>query len=156
MHCIQTSRNIRIKFQLAILYAIPLLLFVALPFLPETPRWLLLQGEEDSARRSLTRLRPSSFTASQIDEELAIIQEAIRIERKIASSVVWKDIWKGADLVRIRLLYYMASSDLLTEEDAVELCVRDFPSIMWYKFCYCMCVIELYLVHPYLMLAFLI
>jgi len=91
------------QIQLAILYAIPLLLFVALPFLPETPRWLLLQGEEDSARRSLTRLRPSSFTASQIDEELAIIQEAIRIERKIASSVVWKDIWKGADLRRTLL-----------------------------------------------------
>ncbi len=97
----------------------------------------------------------SSFTAFQIDEELAIIQEAIRIERKIASSVVWKDIWKGADLVRIRLLYYMAFSDILTEEDAVELCVRDFPSVMWYKFCYCMCVIELYLVPSFLMLAVL-
>ncbi len=52
--------------------ALPAGLFlVGLAFLPESPRWLVLQGLSDAARISIRRLRGA---AADIDKELGVIQ----------------------------------------------------------------------------------
>ena len=96
------------QIQLAILYVVPLWLAVVVWFLPESPRWLAVKGRDDEARMSLVRLRPSSTTEGQIHAEMREIQDAIAVEREIASTVVWKDIWRGPDRVRypLRLCYH--------------------------------------------------
>lgn len=51
--------------------AVPgLLLLAGLVFLPESPRWLVLNGSSDEARKSLERLRP---TGADVEGELAEI-----------------------------------------------------------------------------------
>ena len=49
------------RIPLACLYIVPALLFVALFFVPESPRWLLHCGREREARRSLEALRGRVF-----------------------------------------------------------------------------------------------
>lgn len=49
------------RIPLACLYIVPTLLFVALFFVPESPRWLLHRGREDAARKALEQLRGSSY-----------------------------------------------------------------------------------------------
>ncbi|KLO16566.1 MFS transporter [Schizopora paradoxa] len=89
--------------QLAILYAVPLFLFFVVPFLPESPRWCVVQGDAIQARNCLRRLRPTDSSPESFDSEITTIQEAVDLERKVASTVVWKDIWRGADLRRTLL-----------------------------------------------------
>lgn len=94
------------QIQLAILYAVPLFLFIVVPFLPESPRWCVVQGDVAQARSSLRRLRPAASTPEFLDGEIEIIQDAVDMERRLASTVVWKDIWRGADLVRTSILKF--------------------------------------------------
>lgn len=102
------------QIQLAILYAVPVWLAIVVWFLPESVRWLCLHGRDADARKSLVRLRPKSTTPDDIDGELATIQEAIKMERAIASTVVWKDIWRGSDLVCSGLCQVKYSPDRIS------------------------------------------
>jgi len=97
------------QIQLAILYAVPLFLFVVVPFIPESPRWCVVQGKVEQARNCLQRLRPAASTSESLDAEILTIQEAVDLERKIASTVVWKDMWRGADLRRTLLSFACAT-----------------------------------------------
>lgn len=49
------------RIPLACLYIVPALLFIALFFVPESPRWLLHRGKEQAARKALEQLRGSSY-----------------------------------------------------------------------------------------------
>ncbi|OQU93778.1 hypothetical protein CLAIMM_00250 [Cladophialophora immunda] len=51
------------------LYAIPVIIFGSLPFLPESPRWLLLHGKNEQALKSITWMRNGAY------DELALRQE---------------------------------------------------------------------------------
>lgn len=64
---------------------------VCLFFIPESPRWLILQGRYEDGHKSLTWLRP---TGSDIDKEVADIREAIDRERETTSGVSFLDMFK--------------------------------------------------------------
>lgn len=49
------------RIPLACLYVVPALLFVALFYVPESPRWLLHRGNKEAARKALEQLRGSSY-----------------------------------------------------------------------------------------------
>ncbi|KAJ5168851.1 uncharacterized protein N7482_004445 [Penicillium canariense] len=49
------------RIPLACLYIVPTLLFLALFFVPESPRWLLHRGKEQAARKALEQLRGASY-----------------------------------------------------------------------------------------------
>lgn len=74
---------------LAIIYAVPAIIFVGLFFIPESPRYLVSKGKFEQARKGLVWLRP---TGSNIDEELRSIEEAARLEREMSESVGWLDL----------------------------------------------------------------
>lgn len=49
------------RIPLSCLYIVPALLFIALFFVPESPRWLLHRGKEQAARKALEKLRGKSY-----------------------------------------------------------------------------------------------
>ncbi|XXG95281.1 hypothetical protein Hte_001542 [Hypoxylon texense] len=98
------------RFSLAVIL-IPCFIFgVGLPFLPETPRWLIEHDHHDEARKSLYWLREGSFTAEQIDAELSRIQEDVEQHR--ARNASWVVLFTDRNLFnrlwRASLLQFMA------------------------------------------------
>ncbi|XP_028825202.1 solute carrier family 2, facilitated glucose transporter member 12 isoform X2 [Denticeps clupeoides] len=73
---------------------------VAMHFLPQSPRFLLLRGREKEARAVLTRLRGPSPGAAAVDEELRAIQAALNAERQHG----FLDLFRCHDNMRQRLL----------------------------------------------------
>ncbi|KAI1357448.1 general substrate transporter [Xylaria arbuscula] len=97
------------RFSLAI-NLIPSFIFsVGLPFLPETPRWLIEHGYHDKALESLYWLREGSFTNEQIHAELARIRDDVE-EYKGCTS--WLTLFRDPSLFsrlwRASLLQFMA------------------------------------------------
>jgi hypothetical protein len=74
------------------IYIVPVVIFVALWFIPESPRWLILQGRYEDGLKSLNWLRPDG---ADIDAELAEIRQAIDIEKTLASGVGMLDMFKN-------------------------------------------------------------
>ncbi|KAK2770679.1 hypothetical protein FQN53_005390 [Emmonsiellopsis sp. PD_33] len=92
---------------LATIFALPLFLGVLTIFVPESPRWLLVQGREEEARRALQRLRGNSLKAEFFEEELVEMTRGIEREKEIAgdgSSVdSFLDMFRGTNLRRTLL-----------------------------------------------------
>ena len=85
--------------QLCILYAVPVWLAISVWFLPESPRWLMIKHRDRDAENALIKLRPRSVPKEAIALELSEIADALEAERRMASEVIWTDIWRGRDLV---------------------------------------------------------
>ncbi|OIW24738.1 general substrate transporter [Coniochaeta ligniaria NRRL 30616] len=98
------------RFSIAV-QLIPAFVFaVGLPFLPETPRWLVEHGQIERARRSLSYFREGRFTHEETEAELADIQQSVA-EFK-ASGLDWLCLFRErplfARLWRAALLQFMA------------------------------------------------
>ncbi|KAI1757969.1 general substrate transporter [Xylaria castorea] len=98
------------RFSLAI-NLIPSLIFgVGLPFLPETPRWLIEHGHLEKALVSLHWLREESFTNEQIHLELSSIHDDVEEYRDSGAS--WLSLFRDPNLFsrlwRASLLQFMA------------------------------------------------
>ena len=77
---------------LGIIYIIPAVLSVGLLFIPESPRWYILQNKTDKARKALTWLRPYP---DLIDGEIQEISAAIEAERALANSADMLDMFRN-------------------------------------------------------------
>ncbi|KAL1869978.1 hypothetical protein VTK73DRAFT_2899 [Phialemonium thermophilum] len=73
----------RLSYQIPLfaLFLVPTLWFVIAFLIPESPRWLILKGRPDDARKHLRRLRGSSFPADFIEAEIACIEQAVEAEK---------------------------------------------------------------------------
>jgi hypothetical protein len=83
------------RFPIAFQLVFSIILFLTVPWLPESPRWLLAHGYEDEAVNVLIALEGDGTTAEDsviIDQKVEIL-EAVRLERETAPSL--KDIFRG-------------------------------------------------------------
>lgn len=76
------------------------LIAVLVPFVPESPRWLVLKGRTQAAMRALEKIRPKSdvdsgATAAEINAIEQLIEESRALE-----SGTWLDLFRGNHLTR--------------------------------------------------------
>ncbi|CZR40695.1 uncharacterized protein FPRO_10283 [Fusarium proliferatum ET1] len=83
-------------------WAFPGILALGLPFLPESPYWLVMKQQHDKARQALQRLSPSG---EDIDARLDQVQQTVYRERELANGdVSILDCFRGTNMRRTRII----------------------------------------------------
>jgi len=77
---------------LGMIYIVPLFLAVALFFIPESPRWLILTGKFEEGQKALAWLRP---VGAPVLDEAAEIRRAIEVEKEMGAGVSFADMFKN-------------------------------------------------------------
>jgi hypothetical protein len=77
---------------LGLIYLVPSVLIVSMFFIPESPRWLILQGRYDEGVESLRWLRPKG---SDVEAEAFEIRAAIEREKELSSGIGPLDMIKN-------------------------------------------------------------
>lgn len=97
---------------LASLFAIPAGLSILMFFIPESPRFLLMHGKAEQARKSLETLRGNSFNEHPelLEEEFVEMQQGIEREKELSSASPVLDMLKGTDRRRTFLCWAVVLS----------------------------------------------
>ncbi|CAD6447943.1 414d9e05-c0bc-4c03-9128-550565af3f5a [Sclerotinia trifoliorum] len=69
---------------------VPIIICILLPFIPETPRWYIRNGNIEGARKSLLLVRD---TEQEVEDELLQIREALEYEKEQNSTGSYKALW---------------------------------------------------------------
>lgn len=77
---------------LGLIYIFPAIILCTLFFVPESPRWLILQGRFEDGQKALEWLRPKGHDSFA---EASEIQNAINREKEMSSGVGWLDMFKN-------------------------------------------------------------
>jgi len=92
----------------AILGIFPMLLLIGMPFLPETPRYLISKGLDEEASRSLQWLRGATSPA-QVKAELKQIVDSYSVDKEESSRL--KDLFVPSSLkptlIALALIFFM-------------------------------------------------
>ncbi|KAK0654901.1 general substrate transporter [Cercophora newfieldiana] len=87
-------------------WVFPFVLAVGLPFMPESPYYLVMKGEHEKARRALQRL-----SGEGVEARLVEIQKTVEAERALASEKpTFAECFRGTNLRRTRIIlicFYM-------------------------------------------------
>ncbi|KAI4592793.1 hypothetical protein KJ359_010426 [Pestalotiopsis sp. 9143b] len=98
------------RFSIAVVLVPCLIFAVGLPFLPETPRWLVDHGHYHRAQWSLHWFREGSYTDDEVKAEFDKIQVSVQEHR--ASERTWLSLFAERDLFdrlwRASLLQFMS------------------------------------------------
>ena len=92
----------RLAWQIPILCQIPLALILGVGVLmfPESPRWLLVNGKEEAARRSFARFYNLDSLDPEITRQVREVQYYIELEKANESTSGWTEIFHSKDRTR--------------------------------------------------------
>ncbi|KAH0613671.1 uncharacterized protein H6S33_005557 [Morchella sextelata] len=90
------------RIPIGLLLILPILIIPGLPFLPESPRWLMKKGREEDARKSLTLLHKDDVDFS-VESEIAFLKATITEQEELNKSSTWADCFRGTNLRRTLL-----------------------------------------------------
>ena len=85
---------------LGVFYIIPAILIVTLPFIPETPRWLVEHNKPEQARKALTRLRHKDTSPQLLEAELQEIVTSFEVETSMTGNIALLDLFRKTNLRR--------------------------------------------------------
>lgn len=91
----QISGNAAWQIPYGLYYIVPTIIASLIWTLPESPRWLLMKGHDEQARRSLKHFRQEHDTV--VEAELELIRQALAKEEDRGR---WTDLVKGVNLKR--------------------------------------------------------
>ncbi|KAI5861966.1 MFS transporter [Durotheca rogersii] len=92
------------RIPLAVFFAAPTVQSVALFFFPESPRWLMIHGDEKRAEASLRALRNSSIDEGEFQAEFNEIRASTAEQiSQHAGKQLWIEMWKGTERRRTLL-----------------------------------------------------
>lgn len=77
---------------LGLIYVFPFIIICSIWFIPESPRWLILQGRFDEGVKALEWLRPKAHDSHA---EASAILAAIEKEKETASGIGWLDMFSN-------------------------------------------------------------
>ncbi|KAK4117857.1 general substrate transporter [Canariomyces notabilis] len=77
---------------LGMIYIVPVIMAVAMFFIPESPRWLILRGKHEEGVKALRWLRP---VGAAVEDEAAEIRAAIEREKELGSQVQVLDMFRN-------------------------------------------------------------
>lgn len=93
---------------LASMFIVPVILGIALGFVPERPHWLLHHDKHDLVRASLLRLRPSQ--GSDLELEWAEMIRGVAEEQRLSQTSGFLDLFRGNDRRRTLLCWVIVAS----------------------------------------------
>lgn len=88
---------------LGLFFIFPVIISLALPFMPETPRWLVEHNKPEAAKKALARLRHQDTSPAVLEAELRDIQEAFEAEKALTQGVALFDCFRKTNLRRTLL-----------------------------------------------------
>jgi MFS transporter, SP family, sugar:H+ symporter len=89
---------------LSIVYCLGSMLF------PESPRWLLIKGKEESARRSFGKFYNKDPFSAEITAQVQEVQSYLEFEKAISSTTTWTEMFRRSYIRRTLLSTVLAAT----------------------------------------------